>query len=114
MRRFNKFYLPANSILEVVIAMSLIASAIALTTTVYVNTNQSKPSLQEISEEGLIKTQLIGYLINQNNEFIEEDYHTVNLSIEKDKIGQGNTKKHYLLSNSRGVKIWQIENYSDR
>ena len=106
-------YLSANSILEVIIAMSLIASAIVLATTVYVNTNQSQQSLMEINEEGLIKTQIISHLINPENEFIEEDYQSVKLTIEEENRSQGKNKRQYILTNSRGVRIWQIENYSE-
>lgn len=109
----RSYYLPANSILEVIIAMSLIASAIVLATTVYVNTNQSQQSLKEISEEGLIKTQIISYLINPENEFVEDDYQSVKLTIEEENRNQRNNKAQYILTNSRGVKIWQVENYSE-
>ena len=104
--------LRANSILEVVIAMSLIATAITLSTTIYINTIQSNQSLAEINEIGLVKSKLINQLINNDLKWSNEiDYNKVKLIIAVENTGNYQ-HTFYQLSNNKGVSRWVIENYS--
>lgn len=47
-----KYKIKAGSILELIIAMSIIATAIALFTVIYSNLNQSAKTLNEIDDQG--------------------------------------------------------------
>lgn len=102
----------ASSIIEVVIAISLIAGSVAIGTMIYVNTLQSQQTLQEIREEGEQKTELLGKLLQslyENEEVdLEEGTEPVYLKKEMEETEVGQV---ILLKNTKGNEIWSLRKY---
>lgn len=102
----------ASSIVEVVIAISLIATSVAIGTMIYVNTLQSQQTLQEIREEGEQKAEILGKLLQSlyenGNVDMEEGTEPVYLKREVEELETGQV---VLLKNAKGNEIWSLRKY---
>lgn len=102
----------ASSIIEVVIAISLIAGSVAIGTMIYVNTLQSQQTLQEIREEGEQKTELLGKLLQSlyENEEVDLEEGTEPVYLKKE-MEETETGQVILLKNTKGNEIWSLRKY---
>jgi hypothetical protein len=79
----NKNKLKASSIIEVVIAMTIIAVMVAIGSMIFVNINQSNSTLKEINEEGEVLTEFINQRLILGKEVEAEDFNSSKLIISK-------------------------------
>lgn len=102
----------ASSIIEVVIAISLIAGSVAIGTMIYVNTLQSQQTLQEIREEGEQKTELLGKLLQSlyENEEVDLEEGTEPVYLKKE-MEETEASQVILLENTKGNEIWSLRKY---
>jgi hypothetical protein len=108
-----KNQLPAASLVEAIIALTLIATAITLGTTIYVNTFQADRSLVEIAEEGAVKTRILSSFFDENekmDELIEDsDSQTTQLRFEENL-----NEEIITLHRAKGSLIWSITRYKSQ
>lgn len=108
-----KNQLPAASLVEAIIALTLIATAVALGTTIYVNTFQADRSLIEIAEEGAVKTRILSSFFDENvkmNELVEDsDTQTTQLRLEESQ-----NEEKVTLHRANGNLIWSITRYKSQ
>lgn len=104
----SKHKLGASSIIEVVIAMTIIAVVVAIGSMVYVNVNQSNSSLQEINEEGEILTDFINKRLILKKNYDERDLSGTQLIISESE-SETNYSTIYHLKGRNENTLWKFE-----
>ena len=104
----DKNKLKASSIIEVVIAMTIIAIVVAIGSMTFVNINQSNSTLNEINEEGEVLTTFINQRLLLENELENEDFTSSQLVISNSENDQFQSIL-YKLSGRNNNTLWQFE-----
>lgn len=100
--------LNANSIIEVVIAMTIIAVVVAIGSMIFVNINQTNKSLQEINDEGDSITRFINQSFLLQETVDQEDFPSSELNIERSESNDQNTLIYTLRGRNEKI-LWQFE-----
>lgn len=104
----------ASSVIEVVIAMTIIAVLITLSGRLYVSLNNSTKTLQEINDQGLSMTKFINQIFILEEEIrIEEELQFSEMTIKEIKESDWN-KQLIEVYSIRNKKLWQIELYTEK
>lgn len=104
----GKNKLKANSIIEVVIAMTIIAIVVAIGSMTYVNVNQSNSTLKEINDQGKVLTKFINQRLVLGNEVENEDFSSSQLMISDSK-NESFQSIIYKLKGRNDNILWQFE-----
>jgi hypothetical protein len=103
-----KYRLKAGSILELLIAMSIIAATIAIFTLLYTNINQSSKTLDEINEQGFSYSKYIYTTFIKDTVCDKWDSEYADFKIEKiDFNGQKGLSIQFI--SFRDKLLWETE-----
>ncbi len=100
--------LKASSIIEVVMAMTIIAIVVAIGAIMYVNINQSNSSLKEINEEGEALTDFINQRLILNETVEEKEFSISKLTVEESENREFSSLIYQLRGRKNNV-LWQFE-----
>src|SRR5690554_241644 len=100
--------LKASSIIEVVMAMTIIAIVVAIGAIMYVNINQSNSSLKEINEEGEALTDFINQRLILNETVEEKEFSISKLTVEESENREFSSLIYQLRGRNNNV-LWQFE-----
>jgi type II secretory pathway component PulJ len=104
----DKNKLKASSIIEVVIAMTIIAIVVAIGSMTYVNINQSNSTLKEINEEGEVLSRFINQRLVLGNEIESEDFTSSELTFSNSE-NESFQSIIYKLTGRNKNTLWQFE-----
>lgn len=104
----DKNKLKASSIIEVVIAMTIIAIVVAIGSMTYVNINQSNSTLKEINEEGEALSKFINQRLVLGNEIENENFTSTKLIVSKSETEQFQSIIYKLTGRNDNI-LWQFE-----